>query len=91
MKPPWSGLIGALLREQNDKWGVQLTGATIMAIRSHVAGSAPLQERLDQLHRTYDANASRERLTLVRLLQWLRRQGYEGSYDAGGETRSSIR
>jgi transposase len=42
----------------------------------------PWQEALDQLLRANEGKAHRERLTLIRIFEALRGQGYEGGYDA---------
>src|SRR5882757_7560630 len=42
----------------------------------------PWRDQLDQLLLTNEGKASRERLTLIRLFEALRRQGYDGGYDA---------
>jgi hypothetical protein len=42
----------------------------------------PWRDQLDQLLLTNEAKASRERLTLIRLFEELRGQGYDGGYDA---------
>ena len=42
----------------------------------------PWQEALDQLLRANEGRALRERLTLIRIFEALRGQGYEGGYDA---------
>jgi len=42
----------------------------------------PWQEALDQLLKANEGKAHRERLTLIRIFEVLRGQGYEGGYDA---------
>jgi transposase len=42
----------------------------------------PWRDQLDQLLLTNEGKASRERLTLIRLFEELRGQGYDGGYDA---------
>jgi transposase len=42
----------------------------------------PWREKLDQLLLANEGNASRERLTLIRLFEELRGLGYDGGYDA---------
>ncbi len=42
----------------------------------------PWQEALDQLLKANEGKAHRERLTLIRIFEALRGQGYEGGYDA---------
>jgi len=42
----------------------------------------PWQDALDRLLATNESKASRERLTLIRVFEELRRVGYEGGYDA---------
>src|SRR3954449_8715670 len=42
----------------------------------------PWREKLDQLLLANEGKASRERLTLIRLFEELRGQGYDGGYDA---------
>jgi transposase len=42
----------------------------------------PWRERLDEFLLTNDGKAARERLTLIRIYEALRGQGYDGSYDA---------
>ena len=42
----------------------------------------PCQEALDHLLKANEGKASRERLTLIRIFEALRGQGYEGGYDA---------
>src|SRR5438132_7382930 len=42
----------------------------------------PWRDQLDQLLLTNEGKASRERLTLIRLYEELRGQGYDGGYDA---------
>jgi transposase len=42
----------------------------------------PWRERLDELLLANDGKAARERLTLIRIYEALRGQGYDGSYDA---------
>ena len=41
----------------------------------------PWQEALDQLLKANEGKAHRERLTLIRIFEALRGQGYEGGYD----------
>ena len=42
----------------------------------------PWRDALDQLLLANEGKASRERLTLIRLFEELRRRGYDGGYDA---------
>src|ERR1700742_4617254 len=42
----------------------------------------PGKEALDRLLETNESKPSRERLTLIRVFEELRRLGYEGGYDA---------
>src|SRR5438876_9888947 len=42
----------------------------------------PWRDQLDQLLLTNEVKASRERLTLIRLFEELRGQGYDGGYNA---------
>ena len=42
----------------------------------------PWQEALDKLLKANEGKAHRERLTLIRIFEALRGQGYEGGYDA---------